>query len=157
VSKVTNHRGETLQRTEPQIMHEVVDIKPETLRIIRDLLKNVVMHPEGTGKNAMVEGTTVAGKTGSAQVVSLKKNANNKDSDVSVKWKEHAIFAAFSPVENAQIAVAIVSENDAIGGGGAQAAPIAGKIIQAYWDLQKKRGKDSLAVKVEPSKEVKRE
>ena len=95
------------------------------------------MDPKGTGKKAAVEGHTVAGKTGSVQVVSLKKNRNQ--TDVSIKWKEHAIFGAFSPVENAEIAIAIVSQNDSVGGGGRAAAPIAGKIIKKYWELKEQR------------------
>ena len=54
-------------------------------------------------------------------------------------WREHAIFAAFSPVDNAEIAVVVVSQNDMVGGGGKAAAPIAGKVIDAYWKLKEKR------------------
>ena len=95
------------------------------------------MDEHGTGKKARVEGIRVAGKTGSVQVVSLKKNHNQRD--VSMKWKEHALFAAFAPAENAEIVVAVVSENDSVGGGGASAAPVAGKILNAYWQLKKQR------------------
>jgi penicillin-binding protein 2 len=55
-----------------------------------------------------------------------------------MKWREHAIFAAFAPVENPEIAIAIVSENDG-GGGGAAAAPIAGKILNRFFELKKER------------------
>ena len=51
------------------------------------------------------------------------------------------MFGAFSPVENAEIAVAIVSQNDSVGGGGRAAAPIAGKIIKKYWELKKASSK----------------
>jgi penicillin-binding protein 2 len=139
VKRVTNHIGETTLLQEPELVLSVDGIKPETFAMMRSYLKEVVMNPEGTGKNAAVKDFTVAGKTGSAQVVSLKKNANNKQDNVSVKWKEHAIFTAFSPVENAEIAIAIVSENDAVGGGGAQAAPVAQRIIEAYFELKKRR------------------
>jgi penicillin-binding protein 2 len=96
------------------------------------------MDEHGTGKRARVAGgIRVAGKTGSVQVVSLKKNHNQRD--VSMKWKEHAMFAAFAPVEDPEIVIAVVSENDSVGGGGASAAPVAGKILNAYWNLKKKR------------------
>ena len=49
------------------------------------------------------------------------------------------MFAAFSPAEDAEIAVAIVSQNDSVGGGGRSAAPVAGKIIAAYWRLKEER------------------
>jgi penicillin-binding protein 2 len=141
VNRVTNHVGETVFEHQPELIRKVAEIKPETFQIVRNVLMSVVMDPKGTGKNANVPGTTVAGKTGSVQVVSLKKNRNQ--ADVSMNWKEHAMFAAFSPVENAEIAVAIVSQNDTVGGGGRSAAPVAGKIIEAYWRL--KREKAALA------------
>ncbi len=99
-------------------MRQVEGVSDKTFSLVREYLGDVVGDREGTGHNAFVMGHTVAGKTGSAQVVSLKKNSNNKNDDVSVAWKEHALFAAFSPVENAEVAVIVVSENDAIGGGG---------------------------------------
>ena len=99
----------------------------------------VVMDKEGTGKHAAVPGVTVAGKTGSAQVVGLNKNMGKTQRDVSMNWREHALFAAFSPADNPEIAVAVVSEHDKVSGGGRSAAPIAGKILQAFWDLKKQR------------------
>jgi len=137
VNRVTNHVGETVYEHQPEMIRQVIEIKPETFQTMRSVLMSVVMDPKGTGKNANVPGTTVAGKTGSVQVVSLKKNRNQ--TDVSMNWKEHALFAAFSPVENAEIAVAIVSQNDTVGGGGRSAAPVAGKIIEAYWRLKNEK------------------
>ena len=62
-----------------------------------------------------------------------------------MNWKEHAMFAAFSPADNAEIAVAVVSQNDPVGGGGRSAAPVAGKIIDAYWKLKEKRAQSPMA------------
>jgi len=67
----------------------------------------------------------------------LKKNRNSVD--VSMKWKEHALFAAFAPVQDPEVVVSVVSENDLIGGGGAAAAPVAGKILQTYFKLKAQR------------------
>jgi penicillin-binding protein 2 len=137
VRKITNHLGEEVVHQEPELLSTVTSIRPETFSLMRSILEAVVMDPEGTGKNARVPGVTVAGKTGSVQVVSLRKNRNQ--TDVSMKWKEHAMFAAFSPVENPEMVVVIVSENDSVGGGGASAAPVAGKIIETFWNLKKQR------------------
>ena len=52
------------------------------------------------------------------------------------------MFAAFAPVENAEIAVAVVSENDQHGGGGLSAAPVAGQIIEAWLKLKQQREAD---------------
>ena len=114
-------------------------VSAKTFKAMRRILRDVVMDSEGTGVKAQVPGKTVAGKTGSVQVVSLKKNRNQMD--VSMRWKEHAIFAAFSPVENAEIVVAVVSQNDRVGGGGKAAAPVAQKILEKYWKLKDERMK----------------
>lgn len=137
VNRVTNHVGETIYEHRPELIRQVTEIKPENFALIRNALMSVVMDPQGTGKNAMVPGINVAGKTGSVQVVSLKKNRNQ--GDVSVGWKEHAMFASFAPVEKAEIAVAVVSQNDSVGGGGRSAAPVAGKIMAAYFRLKEER------------------
>ncbi len=137
VKRVINHFGETIQAKDPELIRTIEKIKTETFRVVKEGLAAVVMDKEGTGKNAAVEGYTVAGKTGSVQVVSLSKN--NRNTDVSMMWREHAMFAAFSPVENPEIAIAVVSEHDKVGGGGRSAAPIAGQIIKAYWQLKAKR------------------
>lgn len=137
VKQVINHIGETVMVREPELMRRVESIKASTFKAVKEGLMAVVMDKEGTGKRAAVEGISVAGKTGSVQVVSLTKNKNNKD--VSMMWREHAMFAAFSPVDNPEIAIAVVSEHDKVSGGGLSAAPIAGKIFKAYWDLKKRR------------------
>ncbi len=138
VKKITNHVGETVLEEKPHLVQETSIVKPQTFKIIQNILKDVVMDKDGTGHRAVVEGHTIAGKTGSVQVVSLKKNRNQ--TDVSIKWKEHAIFAAFTPVENPEIAIIVVSQNDKVGGGGSKAAaPVAQKIIKTYYDLKTKR------------------
>ena len=136
VRKIVSPVGKTLAEENALLQKQVKEIKPETFALVRKALTEVVMNDEGTGKNARVPGLSIAGKTGSVQVVSLKKNRNQKD--VSVKWREHAMFASFAPAENPEIAVVIVSEHDSVGGGGASAAPVAAKVLSAWWDIKNK-------------------
>jgi penicillin-binding protein 2 len=131
--QITNSIGEVVETGPNEVFHQSAKISAQNFKLMRRYLQSVVMSNDGTGRNASLKNHTVAGKTGSAQVVSLKKNQNNQADDTSMLWKEHAIFTAFSPTENAEIAIAIVSENDSVGGGGAQAAPIAKQILEAYW------------------------
>ena len=145
VKRVINHVGESILVHDPELIRKVDRISPASLKLVREALTAVVMDPEGTGKAAGVPDVTVAGKTGSVQVVSLSKNQTKLD--VSMKWREHAMFAAFSPAESPEISVAVISEHDKVGGGGKSAAPVAGKIIAAYWDLKKKRAASKAAVK----------
>ncbi len=92
---------------------------------IYDALLAVVESEDGTGKRARVEGLTVGGKTGTAQVVSLER----KDK-IAGKSGDHAWFVAFAPADAPEIALAVLVEHG--GGGGAVAAPIAQKVLEAY-------------------------
>jgi penicillin-binding protein 2 len=142
LEKVTNYLGETIEAFSPELIKEAKSITPAAFKQIRHTLTEVVMNPQGTGRRANLAEQPMAGKTGSVQVVSLKKSRGRKDeSAVSMKWQEHAVFAGFSPPENAEVVVAVISENDREGGGGVAAAPIGGQIIKAYWELKKSRQK----------------
>jgi penicillin-binding protein 2 len=138
VKKIINHLGATVFEQHPELIKTVDEVSPAHFKAMREYLTAVVMEEGGLGRRSRVDNVTIAGKTGSVQVVSLKKNRNRK-SVVSMKWQEHALFAAFSPAENAEIAVAIISENDTKGSGGTAAAPIAQKIFAAYWQLKAER------------------
>lgn len=152
VRRIVNHVGETVLTEEPELIR-TAKIRPETWRLVKEGLTAVVMDQEGTGKNARVEGQVVAGKTGSVQVVSLSRNSGKGQKDVSMQWREHAMFTAFSPAENPEIALAIVSEHDVVGGGGASAAPVAGKILNAFWRLKAERARLAQAAQTSKAEE----
>ena len=139
VRRVVDHYGKTLAQYDAKpLQHSRANANH--LRLLRQYLRAVVTDPKGTGQRAKLVGVDIAGKTGSVQTVSLSKYQDNTDA-ISTKWREHAIFAAFSPTQNADIAVIVVSENDRIGGGGRAAAPIAARIIAAWQDI--KQAKDT--------------
>lgn len=87
---------------------------------IRDMMVAVVSN--GTGTSAQMEGTEVAGKTGTAQTV---EGAS-----------PHAWFISFAPADDPQLAVAVIVENGGSLGseatGGAVAAPIARQVLEAH-------------------------
>ena len=103
----------------------------DTLALIRDAMTGVVNGPGGTGHGARIENITVAGKTGTAQVVSLDSQSTDR------AHKDHAWFTSFAPAEAPEIAVTVLIEHG--GKGGAVAAPIAKKIIETYFHLKKER------------------
>jgi penicillin-binding protein 2 len=72
----------------------------------------------------------LAGKTGTAQVFTIKQTENTRAKIVDERRRDHAWFIAFAPVEDPKIAVAVLVENG--GFGGAAAAPIAQKVLDAY-------------------------
>jgi penicillin-binding protein 2 len=74
---------------------------------------------------------TVAGKTGTAQVVRLKRGPKSeKEEETPYKHRDHAWFVGYAPYENPEIAVAVIVEHG--GHGGSAAAPIVRKIIETY-------------------------
>lgn len=72
----------------------------------------------------------VAGKTGTAQVASLER-LRFRDDQIIWEQRDHAWFAAFAPVENPRIAIAVLVEHG--GSGSAVATPIALRIIDRYF------------------------
>ena len=97
-----------------------------------DVIKNAMIgvNKEGTGARAFAGAEYIsAGKTGTAQVYSLK-GAEYKAGSVKKELRDHALFIAFAPADNPRIALAVLVEN---GGFGAQAAaPIARQVLDYY-------------------------
>jgi penicillin-binding protein 2 len=91
-----------------------------------------VMHGvRGTARRSAAGATyRYAGKTGTAQLFSIAQEETIDNDDVPQHLRDHALFIAFAPVDNPQIAVAIVVENG--GSGSRTAAPIARRIFDYY-------------------------
>jgi len=98
-----------------------VNIKDSTLSAVREALKAVVNEPGGTAFSSRSKFIVIAGKTGTAQTVSNKS---------SRKLGDHAWFAAYAPYEKPEVALSVLLEHG--GHGGASAAPIARRAIEAY-------------------------
>ncbi|HOG03389.1 MAG TPA: penicillin-binding protein 2 [Accumulibacter sp.] len=113
-------------------------IEPEPLRILPWKRQNIEtikramigVNTQGTGARAFAgAGYVSAGKTGTAQVFSLK-GADYRSSSVKKELRDHALFIAFAPADQPRIALAVLVEN---GGFGAQsAAPIARMVFDYY-------------------------
>jgi penicillin-binding protein 2 len=92
---------------------------------------DVVHSARGTARKIGADSPyRIAGKTGTAQVFGLKEEEKYDAKEIEEKLRDHALFIAFAPVEDPQIAVAVVVEHG--GGGGSVAAPIARTIMDAY-------------------------
>jgi penicillin-binding protein 2 len=70
------------------------------------------------------------GKTGTAQVVTVKQTESTKHKQADERKREHAWFIAFAPVDDPKIAISVLVEN--AGFGATAAAPIARKVIDSY-------------------------
>jgi penicillin-binding protein 2 len=98
---------------------------------------NDVMQGERGTARAVGRGApyTMAGKSGTAQVFSVAQDEEYDAENVAERLRDHALFIAFAPVEDPQIAVAVVVENGA--SGSRIAAPIARKLMDRYLGFAK--------------------
>ena len=91
----------------------------------------VVNGPEGTGRRAFFGAKyKAAGKSGTAQVVSIKQGEKYDANKLKVEHRDNALFVAYAPFFKPRILVAVILENE--GGGSTKAAPIARKMIDKY-------------------------
>ncbi|MDP2226628.1 MAG: penicillin-binding protein 2 [Moraxellaceae bacterium] len=97
---------------------------PEDWERMRQAMRDVTHAPNGTARatGAGAVGYEMAGKTGTAQVKSIKQGERYDESKIDPRHWDHGWFIGFAPVENPKIAVAILVEN---GRGGSKVAPIA--------------------------------
>ena len=92
---------------------------------IQEGLASVVK--EGTARRVQSSLVSIAGKTGTAQVVALRSGPQKS---IPKEYRDHAWFVAYAPVDNPQIAVVVLAEH--MGHGGSAAAPLAKELIEAY-------------------------
>ena len=100
--------------------------------LITDAMSRVLL-PEGTAPSAHIPGIDIAGKTGSAQVVSLAtraKHQNNED------LAQNGWFVGFTPRRNPDIVVGVLFQG---GEHGKLAARLATEVIKSYVDKQRRQ------------------
>ena len=122
MKELRDSTGNTVRRYELEIIRPG-KMKLETHRVLMAAMDSVVNHPGGTGKRGRVPDIRVGAKTGSGE---WKKGE-----------KTHAWYAAVAPLDNPEIAVAVIME--AAGGGGAVSGPIARKVLMAYFGKEDKK------------------
>lgn len=104
--------------TQQPIPLESVTLKnPKNWDFVISSMQDVIESPQGTahrfGRN---RNYTIAGKTGTAQIIKKRGNPDEEDKqlDVPEKLRDHHWFIAFAPVDNPKIAVAIITENNSL-------------------------------------------
>jgi penicillin-binding protein 2 len=139
------------QRFQPRVVRgirdavsgEVKNIAPQPLSAIKvdpaywqAVIEGMALVTKGAGGTARVASATaqydIAGKTGTAQVVSVSQSVNIKaiTKTATERQREHSWFIAFAPVAEPKIAVAVIVENG--GTGGSAAAPVARRVMDTY-------------------------
>jgi penicillin-binding protein 2 len=133
VNKVESVDGATVRDYGPEVIR-TIELKPDTLKRVRAALADVVSAPHGTGAAARSQLVSIAGKTGTAQVVEMK-GGYVKTEHLAYFNRDHAWFVSYAPVENPQVAIAVLVEHG--GHGGDAAAPMAKKVFEKFIEVQK--------------------
>ncbi len=123
--------GEKPELQPPTLADPVKLSDAEDWKVVINAMQGVITAPGGTGYHFGKLGPyTVAAKTGTAQVYSIKHYNMNEDhidqSKLPEKLRDHSLFIAFAPVEKPQIALAVIVENDAT------ASMVARQILDYY-------------------------
>jgi penicillin-binding protein 2 len=93
-------------------------------------------------KAGLNAGYTIAGKTGTAQVVGMKQGEKYDAKRLREEHRDHALFIAFAPADDPKLAMALLVENG--GSGSGTAAPIAREVFDYYLLGKRPPGKQSL-------------
>jgi len=103
-----------------------IDIPPEHFEVIHKAFIGVNI--SGTSASSFVGAPYVsAGKTGTAQVFTVKQNEKYNASQIDERLRDHALYIAYAPADDPKVALAMVVEN--AGFGAMNAAPIARRVF----------------------------
>ena len=124
--------GQSVIRAAAGPGREVVFAEPEYWDRIIHSMQEVVHGERGTARASGAGANyRFAGKTGTAQVISIAQGEEYDEDKVPEELQDHALFIAFAPVEAPEIALAVIVENG--GGGSRTAAPIARELLDHYF------------------------
>ncbi len=110
------------------------EVNPGHWDQVYEAMQSVVHGDHGTaraiGKTATYR---MAGKTGTAQVVGIAQGAKYNSAALQERQRDHALFIAFAPADDPQLALAVMVEN---GEKSSEAAKVARKVLDAYMQLE---------------------
>jgi penicillin-binding protein 2 len=124
--------GSTSVKPRSPVFTAPIDIAtPEQWEVVYDGMVGATSMPGGTAYAAGLGAKyKIAGKTGTAQVFTIKQTENTRAKILEERKRDHAWFIAFAPADEARIAISVLVENG--GFGASAAAPIARKVLDAY-------------------------
>jgi penicillin-binding protein 2 len=119
------------QVVEPQWLGDVAIGNEVHWDSVLGAMHDVMQGPKGTAR-AVGSGAPyqMAGKSGTAQVVSIAQDEEYDEEELEERLRDHALFLSFAPFDNPRIVVAVIVENGSSGSG--VAAPIAKAIMDEY-------------------------
>ena len=135
VRSIETSDGTIVQEFPPRV-RRIIEVDPERLDFIHKALKGVVFEKKGTANKERLPEVDMAGKTGTAQVT----HVTPKGVDPDKTWyfnRDHAWFAGYAPSDSPEIAIVVLVEHG--GGGGANAVPIAMRVVRDWQKMKSER------------------
>ena len=132
----------------PHLVTAITDVTTAQTKIIKPILSGQIALNESNLEivtNAMIDvtlpggtasqvgrdaGYSIAAKTGTAQVIGIKQNEKYDEKNIDARHRDHALFIAYAPADDPNIAIAAIVENG--GHGGSAAGPIVRQVMDYY-------------------------
>ncbi|MEH0022481.1 MAG: penicillin-binding protein 2 [Desulfobacter sp.] len=139
VRSIQDADGTPVKEVGPEITGRL-PVSKETLDIVKKGLLDVVHGKRGSARQIRVKDLAISGKTGTAQVFTVKNRDKIDTDNLEYSLRPHAWFIGYAPAVNPVIAVAVIIEHGE--SGSRAAAPVAGALLKTYAE----RFKSSAAV-----------
>jgi penicillin-binding protein 2 len=139
IRKIVDLDGRVLKESFPQVVRDLqqtqangIRVSEDTFKVVKEGMRRVANGDRGTAKHWKVPGVQMAGKTGTAQVMSFSADQiYAKCESRPIHMRHHGWFVAFAPADKPEITIAALAEHSCHGSTGA--APIVRDIVQAYF------------------------
>lgn len=148
VDKIVAPNGKIIKQIEPVALNQV-PIDEKYFDALHRALTMVVNAQGGSAYHVRLKSMLVAGKTGTSQVRRLGKQ-RHLSRIAEYKFRDHALFACFAPVEDPEIVVVAVVEHG--GFGSRVAAPVARMVLETYSGIRAKLQKQKELLEPPPPK-----
>ena len=135
---VKNSDGDIIKKQFSEITGNL-PASEDTLKIVQKGLFDVVQGKKGTARIVRLKGVEMAGKTGTAQVFSIKQGEEIDEDELRYNLRDHAWFVCYAPAVNPVIAVSVLIEHGKHGSSGA--GPVAKAIVKKYLEIKGLLGK----------------
>ena len=134
VKKITDLNSKEIKTFQPRVIKTLEkQIDKQHFKSIRKALKQVVHGAHGTARWWKIKDVDIAGKTGTAQVMSFSKQSIHEECQKKpFQQRHHGWFVAFAPADKPEITVSVLTEHSCSGSSGS--APLARDIIRAYFE-----------------------
>lgn len=139
VKKILDQEGKVLFERLPTVVRDITlpqpngyKIDPETFKIVKEGMRRVANGPRGTARSLKIPGVQMAGKTGTAQVMSFSADQIYASCESRpIQMRHHGWYIAWAPWDKPEITVAALAQHSCHGNPGA--APIVRDVIEAYF------------------------